>query len=91
MKKLMKQKKYPILVTELKNGKDSLFMVENIGNSTEQTLYNKRATDIEIDLSKLKGDIRVYYKGKQVEREIKDGKLIEKMKCGQAIFIEVIR
>lgn len=83
--------KNPVIVTELKNGKNSLYMVQNIGNSTEELLYRRRPTEMEIDLSGLNGEIKFYYRGKPVEKELVGGKLNLKTRCGEAIFIENIK
>lgn len=81
--------KSPVLVTELKNGENRLFMVENIGNTIDELLYGQRATNVEIDLGDLGESATFYFRGKQVERKLVNGKLVEKMHCGDAIFIEV--
>ncbi len=81
----------PIIVTELKNGNDSLFMVENIGNPMDQKIKGLKTAKVEIDLSKLSGKIKFYVKGKETDKVIVDNRLTEKMNCGDAIFIEVLR
>ncbi len=81
----------PIIVTELKNGNDSLFMVENIGNPMGQIMNGEKPSNVAIDLSKLSGEIKYYIKGKQTNKTLINNQLLEKMNCGDAIFIEVIR
>ncbi len=81
----------PIVVTELKNGKDSLYMIENIGNPMDEMLKGVKAARVKIDLSNLIGELRFYQKGKEVEIPLSEGKFEIKMKCGDAIFIERIQ
>ena len=81
--------KSPVLVTELKDGENRLFMVENVGNTIDELLYGQRATNVEIDLGEFGKSAIFYFRGKQVKRELVDGKFVEKMHCGDAIFIEV--
>ena len=78
-----------MLVTELKDGENRLFMVENVGNTIDELLYGQRATNVEIDLGEFGKSAIFYFRGKQVKRELVDGKFVEKMHCGDAIFIEV--
>ena len=85
----VKTPKYPVMVSELKNGKSRMFMVQNIGNTIDELLYNKRATTLEIDLGEIAGKAKFYYKGKLVERKLDGTVLKEKLGIGQAIFIEV--
>ncbi len=85
----VKTPKYPVMVSELKNGKSSMYMVQNVGNTKEEILYNKRATTLEIDLGEVAGKAKFYYRGKQVERKLDGTVLREKLGIGQAIFIEV--
>ncbi len=80
----------PIVVTELKNGKDSLYMIENIGNPMDQMMKGVKAAKVAIDVSHLSGTVRFYVKGKEVEKSLTDGILFEKINCGDAIFIECI-
>ena len=77
--------------SELKNGEDSLYMVENIGNPMDELMHGKRAGITEIDLSNLKGELNFYVKGKKVEKTIDGGKLKEKLRAGDALFIEIKR
>ncbi len=81
----------PVIVTQLKNGKDDLFMVENIGNPMDQLLKGVKAAAVEIDLSALTGKVKFYVKGKEVEKYLSNQILVEKMNCGDAIFIEHIQ
>jgi hypothetical protein len=64
-------------------------MVQNIGNTFDELMYKVRPKKIEVDLGALSGKAKIYYKGKKVNREFKDGKFIEKLGIGQAIFIEI--
>ncbi|MBE7060972.1 MAG: hypothetical protein E7382_00375 [Clostridiales bacterium] len=85
----VKTPKYPIYVTEMKNGSSRMYMVQNVGNPIEETLYNKRVTTIEVELGELADKAKFYYKGKRVERELNGTILKEKLGLGQAIFIEI--
>ncbi len=81
----------PIIVTELKNGKNSLYMVENIGNPMDQTMKGVKAAKLIIDVSNLTGTVKFYVKGKEVKKALTSKALMEKMNCGDAIFIEHIQ
>ncbi|MBE7061511.1 MAG: hypothetical protein E7382_03105 [Clostridiales bacterium] len=85
----VKTPKYPVMVSEMRNGKSRMYMVQNIGNPIEELMYNKKATVLDIDLGELAGKAKFYYKGKQVERQLDGTILKEKLGIGQAIFIEV--
>ena len=85
----VKTPKWPIIVTEMKNGNSRMYMVQNVGNPILETLYKKRVTEIEIDLGKLAPNAKFYYKGKKVDRKLDGSVLKEKLAMGQAIFIEV--
>ena len=85
----VKTAKSPVIVTELKEGENRMFMVENIGNTIDELLYGQRKSKVEIDLGAFAQKAKFYVRGKQVSREIQDGKLVEKMGCGEAIFIEI--
>jgi len=73
----------------MKNGSSRMYMVQNVGNPIEETLYNKRVTTIEVELGELADKAKFYYKGKRVERELNGTILKEKLGLGQAIFIEI--
>ena len=85
----VKTAKSPVIVTELKNGANRMFMVENIGNTIDELLYGQRASKVEIDLGEFASKAKFFVRGKQVCRETVEGKLTEKMHCGDAIFIEI--
>lgn len=78
------------LITEQKNGRNSLFMLENICNLKDE-LATGQPIEYEIDLGKDYKKVNVYYKGKKVKRKIKDGRFTEKLRCGDAIFMEILR
>jgi hypothetical protein len=85
----VKTPKYPVMVSEMKNGDSRMYMVENVGNTIDEIMYNKRVTTIEIDLGEIAGKAKFYYKGKEVNRQLDGTVLKEKLGIGQAIFIEV--
>ncbi len=85
----VKTDKCPILVSEMKNGDARMYMIQNVGNPIDETLYKKRIPQIEINLGNLAGKAKFYYKGKLVEKKVENGVLKEKLARGQAIFIEV--
>jgi hypothetical protein len=64
-------------------------MIQNVDNPIEETLYNKRIPEIEINLGNLLDNAKFYRKGKLVERKGKNGVVKEKLGRGQALFIEV--
>lgn len=85
----VKTAKSPVIVTELKNDKNRMFMVENIGNTIDELLYGQRASKVEIDLGDLAKNAKFFVRGKQVQRKTENGKFRETMHCGDAIFIEI--
>lgn len=80
----------PYVVTELhaENGA-RMFMVENIGDPMDEIIDGKRAALININLGSLGEKANFYYKGKKVNRAVKDGVLKERLGIGQALFIEI--
>jgi hypothetical protein len=85
----VKTAKCPIFVTEMKKGNSRMYMIQNVDNPIEETLYNKRIPEIEINLGNLLDNAKFYRKGKLVERKGKNGVVKEKLGRGQALFIEV--
>ena len=85
----VKTAKCPIFVTEMKKGNSRMYMIQNVGNPIDETLYKKRVPEIEIDLKKLADSAKFYYKGKLVDKKVENGVVKEKLARGQALFIEV--
>ena len=85
----VKTTKCPIFVTEMENGGNKMYMIQNIGNPIDESLYKKRVPEIEINLGNIASKAEFYYKGKLVEKKIEGGILKEKLARGQAIFVEV--
>ena len=85
----VKADKCPIFVTEMKNGDSRMFMIQNVGNPIDETLYKKRVPEIEIDLGTLANKAKFYRKGKLIQKTVENGKVKEKLGRGQALFIEV--
>lgn len=81
--------KCPIFVTEMKNGDAKMYMVQNVGNPIDETLYKKRVPEIEVNLGSLADKAKFYYKGKIIEKQVVDGVVKVKLARGQAIFIEI--
>jgi hypothetical protein len=79
----------PYIVTELKSTQSKLFMIQNIGNPMDKMLHGKRAGSAEIEIKSFADKAKFYYRGKRVQRKLTDGKMIEKLSCGQAIFVEI--
>ncbi len=77
-----------VLVTELKKGDSTMFMVENINNVKDELFDNKIMT-AKIHLGELADCAEFYFRGKKVEKKVIDGTLKLKMHCGDAIFIRV--
>jgi hypothetical protein len=82
-------KKDPYMITELvgKTG-GKLFMVQNIGNPMNEILFKRRVSEVEIDLGQCAENVVVYYKGEKINKNIVNGKLIEKLHAGEALFFE---
>ena len=64
-------------------------MVENIGNPMDEVIGGELATKIEINLGEFAKNAKFYSRGKLVERKPINGVIIEKLHCGEALFIEV--
>ena len=75
------------LATELKNGNNRLFMLENIGNVKEE-LFND-ALPMKIECQLPLGEKVFYCRGERINCEEKDGKIDFDLKVGDAIFIEI--
>ena len=71
------------------NNDKKLFMVENIGNPMDEVIGGELDSKIEINLGKFAKNTKFYSHGKLVERKPINGVIIEKMHCGEALFIEV--
>ncbi len=76
------------LVTELENGTDRLYMVENVDNIIKEYRDNEPPMEAKISLGK-DGKKRFYYRGKKVCRQCKNGTFVEILPIGEAIFVEV--
>ena len=74
------------LVTEQKNGEDTLYMIENIGNIKDELCGEKPMT---VEFVLPKGDKTFYTRGKQIQLNETDGKYILSLKTGEAIFVEI--
>ncbi len=80
------------LVTKAQNGNNTLYMVQNLGNVKDEIDGRAPArvtVDLETELPAK--DIKFYYRGKEKTIAVKDGKINLALKCGDAIFIEMIR
>lgn len=75
------------LVTQLQNGKDRLFMIENIGNVKDELFNNALPMQAEFTLPK--GKKNFYFRGKKTALKEKDGKYCRALKVGEAIFVEI--
>ncbi len=80
------------LITKSVNGNSTLYMVENLGNVKDE-LDGKLPARFTVDLSSEKEyrQIKFYYRGKEKKITAKNGKINLSIKCGDAIFIEIIR
>ncbi len=80
-----------ILVTEMINGDDKLYMVENISNIKEEYFNGKPAVRAKITLPNDAENFTVYFRGKKLEKDIKDKTFYQKLHAGDAIFIEITK
>lgn len=78
-------------VTEHKNGEDSLFMVENIGNVRDELFYGIAAQKLEVNVGENYKEIRFYSHGKRVNKKVVNGKVKFALRVGDALFIEIIK
>ncbi len=76
-----------VLVTEQKNGKNLLFMIENIGNVKDELFDN--APPMRVEFSLPNGEKTFYFRGEKIMCKELDGKFIRELKVGDAIFVEV--
>ena len=75
------------LITELKNGEDVLFMIENIGNVKDELFDNVSPMKMECVLPE--GERTFYFRGEKTDCDEKDGRYFRNLKVGDAIFIEI--
>lgn len=78
-----------VLVTEMINGKDKLYMVENISNIKEEYFNGRHAMNAKIVLPSQAKNVSVYFRGKKIKKDIKDGAFYQRLHAGDAIFIEI--
>jgi hypothetical protein len=74
-------------VSELKNGENRLYMIENIGNIRDE-LFDK-IPPMKVEFSLPNKNVKFYFKGKQTNCKEKDGIFFRKLKVGEALFIEI--
>lgn len=77
------------LVTEHrgKDGKSVLYMVENIGNIKHE-LYGGKPQRVRISLGE-GAVVKIYHRGKQIDKKINNGSFTQVLRVGDAIFIEM--
>lgn len=75
------------IVTELKNGDDSLFMIQNIDNIKEE--YFNGAAPMNVKFSLPNGDKSFYCRGEKFDLTPENGVYQTQLKIGDAIFIEI--
>ncbi len=80
-----------ILVTEMINGDDKLYMVENISNIKEEYFNGKPAVRAKITLPSETENVTVYFRGKKIKKDIKDKTFYQELHAGDAIFIEITK
>ena len=76
-----------LLVTEQKNGNDSLFMIENVGNIKDE-LFNG-ALPVNVEFSLPEGRKTFYRKAEKTDVEQSGGKYRVGLKVGEALFVEI--
>lgn len=76
------------IVTKLCKKGSTMYMVENIGN-VKDTFDNSTKMCAEITLNVAKNKVKFYKKGELKQRRLKNGKFVEHLGCGEAIFIEI--
>lgn len=76
-----------VLVTELKNGEDRLFMIENIGNVKDELFDHAKPMRVEFKLPE--GERIFYFRGERIACEESDGTFARELKVGDAIFVEI--
>lgn len=75
------------IVTELENGDDRLYMVENIGNIKDE-LFNG-AKPMQLKMRFPEGNKRFYFRGKEVFLTAENGEYTHSLKVGDALFVEI--
>ncbi len=80
------------LVTKSQKGASTLYMVQNLGNIKDE-IDGKKPARFTIDLNgeQAAKEIKFYYRGKEKKITARKGKINLAIKCGDAIFIEIIR
>ena len=80
-----------VLVTRQKGENSDLYMVENIGNLKDELFDGAGPITARINLGAQAKGAKFYYKGKRVSRKTIGGRIDEKLKVGDALFIELKR
>ena len=75
------------LVTEQSNGKDKLFMIENLSSVKAEIFDGEPPMQVVCTLPA--GKITFYQKGKKIKAEQKNGKSVFYLKSGDAVFAEI--
>lgn len=77
------------LVTEQRNGDNSLYMIENIGNVKDELFDGAPPMKVEFNLPD--GEKTFYFRGEKTDCKNNDRKFYRELKVGDAIFVEVLR
>ena len=77
------------IVTELVNGDDKLFMIQNIDNIKEE--YFNGAQPMKVEFTLPDGKKTFYYRGEKFDLTPANGVYSTQIKIGDAIFVELIK
>ena len=77
-----------VLVTELTGDGSTMYMVENFSNVKDE-FFGKQVMKAEIFLGEKAMGAEYYFRGKRIERTVKNGGFTETLRTGDAIFIVV--
>jgi len=75
------------LVTEQKNGEDTLYMIENIGNIKHELFES--APPMRVECTFPKGKRRFYYRGKRFRPKKQGESFVLDLRVGEAVFVEI--
>ena len=75
-------------VTELINGEDKLYMIQNIGNISDD-IWNKKEFLYRINVGSNYSKINIYKNGNKIKHKLTKGVFAETLAIGDAVFIEL--
>lgn len=78
------------LITKQENGKDELYMFENLGNVRDELFDGAKPMQMTVRLPE--GRKKFYFRGEEMQPTVgEDGSYVFSLKVGDAVFVEILR